>query len=92
MAAIDIDPKVLVVGIGAIAAAYLYTIKKSTGILTGAGRTVKSGARGVYRDVKSTARTGYTDVAKPIGRAAKSTAKGAKKQAKKLGGWLKRRF
>jgi len=92
MAKLDIDPKVLMVGVAAIAAAYFYTIKKTTGILTGAGKTLKSGTRGVYRDVKSVYRTGYSDVAKPIGRAAKSTAKGAKSQVKKLGGWLKRRF
>jgi hypothetical protein len=92
MAAIDIDPKVVVVGIAALAVAYLYTLKKTTGILDRTGRTLTSGTRGVYRDVKSVYRTGYSDVGKPVGRALKSTAGGAKKQVKKLGGWLKRRF
>jgi len=80
MATLDVPPQVLLAGVIAIGVAYLYTLKKSTGILTGTGRAVTSGTRGAYRDVKTVYKTGYSDVAKPIGG-----------QIKKFGGWLKRR-
>lgn len=81
MATLDVPPQVLIAGVVAIGIAYLYTLKKSTGILTGTGRSLKTGTRGVYRDVKTVYKTGYSDVAKPIGG-----------QIKKFGGWLRRRI
>lgn len=91
MAGIDLDPKVLIVGLLVGGYIYMQSLGTGAGLLRSAGGAVRTGARGVYGDVKGTARTGYRDVAKPIGRAAKTTAKGVSKRARGLGRWLKRR-
>lgn len=92
MANLDIDPKVLIVGVIGLA----FIASQLLDTAGGAGRTVAGGVRGVYRDVTGVPKAAYRDVAKPIGRAGKSVARSAYKSAGKAKrgavGWLKRRF
>lgn len=85
MAGIDIPKEAMIAAVVVGGLVYLQSLKTAGGI----GRSLKSGTRGLYRDVKSTYRTGYRDVAKPIGGEIKSLGSGAKKQARKLGRWLR---
>lgn len=88
MAGIDIPKEAMIAAIVVGGILYIQSLRTAVGV----GRAASRGASRLYGDVKSTYRTGYRDVAKPIGREIKKTGSGIKKGAKRLGGWLKRRF